>query len=126
MIANLRTGRTRLITACVAVIAFIQAMTVAPAWACEGDHQSPVAATTSPMEHTNGDSDCPEPSSQSPMQHSTDCQLSCVSMAGCGTPALVGEQALVGFTEPESNNPLTLVEAYQSRSLAPDRPPPRS
>ena len=60
------------------------------------------------------------------MQHSTDCQLSCVSMAGCGTPVLVGEQALVGFTEPESNNPLTLVVAYQSRSLAPDRPPPRS
>ena len=126
MIANLRTRRTRLITACVAVIAFVQAMTVAPAWACEGDHQSPFAATNSPMEHANGESDCPEPSSQSPTQHSTDCQLSCISMAGCGTPPLVGVQTLVGFTELESSIPPVLVEAYQSRSLAPDRPPPRS
>jgi len=130
MIANLRTERRfRLIAAAVAVIALVQAMMVIPAWACERDHASVSAAslaTNATGQHSSGDSDCGKSSSQSPKQHNDDCQVSCISMTGCGAPSLVSEQALVGLSLRESSNPLTLVMSYGSRSLAPDRPPPRS
>src|SRR5687767_4460237 len=131
MIATLRTERRfRLIAAHVAVIALVQALMVIPAWACAGDHDSVVAAalaTDFPIEHPSGDSDCGKSSAQSPMQHNNDCLISCISSAGCGSsPYLVSEQAVVGLAHGESSNPLTLEKAHPSRSLAPDRPPPRS
>jgi hypothetical protein len=129
MIANLRTERRfRLIAVSVAVIALVQAMMVTPTWACERDHDSVSAAASAsnaPTQHPSGDSDCEKSSSQSPMQHN-DCQTACISMSGCGAPSLVSGQAVVGLSLRESGNPLTLVIAYASRSLAPDRPPPRS
>lgn len=128
MIANLRTERRfRLIAASVAIIALVQAMMVTPAWACERGHDSvsPAAlASNAPTQHTSGDSGCEKSSSQSPMHN--DCQTACISMMGCGAMSLVSEQAVVGASLRESSNPLTLVIAYASRSLAPDRPPPRS
>ena len=130
MIANLRTERRfRLIAAYVAVIALVQALIVIPAWACDRNHDSVVAAalaTDLPMEHPSGDSGCGKSSSQSPMQHNNDCLISCISMADCGTAYLVSEQEAVGLALRESSSPLTLAKAYPSRSLAPDRPPPRS
>ena len=130
MIANPRTERRfRLIAAFVAVIALVQAMTVIPAWACERDHESVVVAVVAadlPVEHPSGDSDCEKSSSQSPTEHNNDCQINCISMTGCGAPSLVSEQAVVSPSLRESSNPPTHVQAYESRSLAPDRPPPRS
>ena len=130
MIAHLRTERRfRPFAAYVAVIALVQALMVTPAWACDRGHDSVVAATLAtdlPMEHQSGDSDCRKSSSQSPTQHNNDCLINCISMTGCGAPSLVFEQAVVGLSLRESSNPLTLVMTYASRSLAPDRPPPRS
>jgi hypothetical protein len=130
MIVNPRTDRRfRLIAAYVAVIALLQALMVIPAWACEREHDSVAAASSAtglPMEHSSGDSDCGKSSSQSPMQHSHGCQISCISMAGCGTLFLLTRQSVVDLAHRESSNPLTLPEAYSSRSLEPDRPPPRS
>ncbi|HEX6944398.1 MAG TPA: hypothetical protein VF128_15825 [Gemmatimonadaceae bacterium] len=128
---NPRTERRfRLIAAYVAVIALLQALMVIPAQACERDHDSFTAAASSatelPMEHSSGDSDCGQSSSQSPRQHGNACQISCLSMAGCGTLYLVTGQSVVDMARREASDPLTLVQAYPSRSLEPDRPPPRS
>lgn len=118
---------TRLFTACVAAIALAQTMTVAPAWACGSIHETSVVATVMDPsgDHSTRDSDCGESSSQTPAQHGTDCLLTCVSMAGCGPPGLLSERAFDDVAATESIAPLWLVEAYPSRSLAPDRPPPR-
>ena len=102
---------------------------VIPAQACERDHDSFAAASSAtelPMEHLSGDSDCGQSSSQSPRQHGNACQISCLSMAGCGTLYLVTGQSVVDMARREASDPLTLVQAYPSRSLEPDRPPPRS
>lgn len=129
MIANLRTARRfPLVATAVAIIVLVQAMMVIPAWACVRDHDSGTAASlaSDATQHQSGNSDCEKSSSQSPMQHNDDCRIDCISMTGCGAPSLMAQQTIVGLSLRESGDPLTLVIAYTSRSLVPDRPPPRS
>lgn len=118
---------TRFLTACFAAVALVLTLAVVPAWACEATHESGAVTltATSPVEHSTGDSDCGETSSQAPTQHATDCLLTCVSMAGCGSPGLASQWIVDDVAATESIAPLSLVDSYPSRSLAPDRPPPR-
>ena len=115
---------TRLLTACLAAVALVQTMAVVPAWACEATRKlnEPAPVANAPVEH----SDCGESSSRAPTRHTTDCLLSCVSMAGCTSPGLVSERAFDDVVATESVTPPSLVEAYRGRSLAPDRPPPEN
>ena len=118
---------TRLFTASLAAIALVQTMAVTPALACDADRKTvALVLETDPVEQPTEHSDCEESSSQIPTRHSTECLRSCVSMASCGSPGLMPERLFDDVAATESVTPLSLVAAYPSRSLEPDRPPPRA
>jgi hypothetical protein len=119
---------TRLFAASLAAVALVQTMAVVPALACDATRTSVALSQEAdyPVEQPTEHSDCGESSSQAPTRHTTQCVRTCVSMASCGSPLLVPERVFDVVVATESITPLSLVEAYPSRSLEPDRPPPRS
>jgi hypothetical protein len=113
------------LASCFAVIAVVQAMAVQPALACER-HDPVVAAThstaTDPV--STHDVDCTDHQAPSPAQHNDDCLANCLTMA-CSTPAFVaGHSVAISVSREGAPSYLTL-QPHPSRSLAPDRPPPR-
>ena len=119
---------TRLFTASLAAIALVQTMAVTPVVACEADRKTVALSHEAdhPVEQPTQHSDCGEPSSHMPTRHSTECLRACVSMASCGSPGLMPERLSDDVAATESVTPLSQVESYPSRSLEPDRPPPRA
>lgn len=119
---------TRLFTASLAAIALVQTMAVTPVAACDADRKTVALSHEAdhPVEQSTQHSDCGEPSSHMPTRHSTECLRACVSMASCGSPGLMPERLSDDVAATESVTPLSQVESYPSRSLEPDRPPPRA
>lgn len=117
-------------TSLIAAIALGFAVAAPPASACEGAtaETSDVVETMGGSSHSmdgGTQSDCPESMAPASQEHDSTCLATCLSMTGCSSPGFVGVGALTTVVARESAVPTRTLQAHLSRSLAPDRPPPR-
>jgi hypothetical protein len=119
----------RLISA-VAAIALVYAMAAPSVAACETRTAAMVAVGSvtegSGEGHSAHESNCPESAAPASQEHDSDCLATCVSMMGCSASGFVVETAQLSVTDQASPVPASSTQLLPSRSLAPDRPPPRS
>jgi len=118
----------RRLTSLFAAIALVNVVAARSAFACERAHGMQahvVSADVAGHHDSNGGTDCTEPMPPAG-EHNADCLAKCLSMAGCSTPCFVSELAQSLSVTRDNATPSNLTQSHPTRSLAPDRPPPRS
>jgi hypothetical protein len=118
----------RRLTSLFAAIALVTAVAGPSAAACERGHGMPTQVTSADVaghHDSGGGADCTEPGSPA-SEHDAGCLARCLSMAGCSTPCFVFELAQSVDLTQDNGPPSKLTQPHPTRSLAPDRPPPRS
>lgn len=76
--------------------------------------------------HGSGQSDCPESGSPQGSEHGAGCLASCLSMMGCSSPSFVVEWSLGGINDHARPILAIAAQAHPTRTIEPDRPPPRA